>query len=135
METNSLPLLRGVMAGEYHCYSPEAVLSHCQPLDPDGPDAATGDRLAEKMRAAIEKHRAECIKAGLGDLEAAKDAANEAWMRILREMLDTPAQSIAGIAAKLRFVKEDMEIGASDIADEMAAGALADAERLAGDAT
>jgi hypothetical protein len=66
-------------------------------------------------------------------LYKAKDAAERAWEASVEKMVETPAISIAGLVVKLRHIARDLENCVEDSTTDLAASALADAVRLAGD--
>jgi hypothetical protein len=64
----------------------------------------------------------------------AEKAAYNRIKTIRRRVIETPATSIAGIAAKLRAAKDADDNGAHNESCDLAMSAFADAERLAGGA-
>lgn len=65
---------------------------------------------------------------------ALTDPAHDAWRNSIQAIAETQATSFAGLAIKLRLIAQDVEDGPTDFAEPLLAGALADAERLAGGA-
>lgn len=65
---------------------------------------------------------------------ALTDPAQDAWRASIEAISNTPATSFAGLAIKLRLIAADVAEGPTDFARALVAGALADAERLAGGA-
>ena len=51
---------------------------------------------------------------------------------LVEELIDTPAETVAGIAAKLRVVQNHFDGGESDWAHALLESAIEDADRLAG---
>ena len=49
----------------------------------------------------------------------------------MKSIATTPATTVAGLAVKLRFLVEGFDAGNTDYDEEIAQGALQDAERLA----
>lgn len=68
------------------------------------------------------------------DEEAIAEPATEAWRVSIRAIVDARAETFAGLAVKLRVLARDIADGPTDFTDDLIAGALADAERLAGGA-
>ena len=126
------PTMPSAIVGHWHCMSPNEVMRHCQPLDPDGPDEETGLAIVDDLGARRRDYEAARIDNGLGPLQDAMDTARDRYDDVLRAIAMTPAMTIAGLAVKLRLVKRDIDEGTTEYSDDLIDGAVADVERLSG---
>ena len=122
-----------VLAGRCHCVSEDGIRGHCQPNDPSGPNPAERDRLIALFRDQKARYRLAREKAGLKELDEANEAARARWHAVMKSIATTPATTAAGLAVKLRFIVEGFADGNTAYDQEIAQGALQDAERLAGE--
>lgn len=113
-----------------HCADESMVLARCRPDNPKGPSRKEGRRVWAEFHAtevAYEKRRREL---GLGPIDAEAKRSRRAWRRSMLALIAAPAQSVHGIAIKLRTIKDDFRDGHSSYSDRMLRSALRDAERL-----
>lgn len=92
------------------------------------------ERQAELIgvyRRRLAQRRQQSIAAGLRPFEVELRNAEREWRRAMQAIVTTPAISYAGLAVKLRLIKEEMEDGKTSHGDELAQSAYRDAQRLA----
>ena len=123
-----------IIVSNYECTSPRMILSACQPHAPNGPTAEEGQALAGQLRLKIRAYRRRRLAAGLGPYDREVEQAERAYYAGREALSTTPAITVAGLAVKLRMIRNDFRDGGSDHSGPILRSALRDAERLAGKA-
>jgi len=123
-----------VQVGNQECTSPSMVMACCQPNNPSGPTAEEGRKLAAELRRGIRARARRRLAAGLGPYDREVKDARRAWNGAMKAVADTPAITVAGIAAKLRIIRNDFLDGETGHSGSILRSAFRDAERLSGKA-
>jgi hypothetical protein len=121
--------------GERFLMSAEQIdRRHAKLLLDDRIDAAGTERLRQQRHAALTAYLSKCraidLAHGVDELKAQEDLADEIMMGIFDQIIETPALTFAGLAAKLRLanVYEEFTSGAAGLAQYLLTSALDDAE-------
>jgi len=125
-----LPQKPHVLIDGMWCTTPEELLARSRARMPDGATAATALLLADYLRQQIALYQTARLAVGLAAVDAADDEAYLAFRQARSALVATPSASLAGVAAKLRRLREEVKEGASDLARELTASMLSDIERL-----
>jgi hypothetical protein len=124
-----LPQKPHVLLNSASCTAPEELLARSRAETLAGASDATR-LLTIYLRQQIALYRAARSALGLAELDAEDDEAYAALQQARRALTATPSASLAGVAAKLRRLRDEVSEGASDLAREFTASALADIERF-----
>jgi len=125
---------RLLIFADQHCMTRANVLARCKPQNPDGPSLQEGERVWKEYAAEMAAYRARRRKLGLRPVDADIKKYRATWARALGTLARTPAQSVIGLAVKLRVIRDDFRDGEMIYSDRMLRSAVRDAERLAGKA-
>jgi hypothetical protein len=124
-----LPQKPHVLLNGAFCTAPEELLARSRVETLGGAPDATR-LLADYLRQQIALYQAARSALGLAALDAEDDDAYAALQQARRALTAAPSASLAGVAAKLRRLREEVSEGASDLARGLTASALADIERF-----
>ena len=91
---------------------------------------AERNRALAKLKRLEHDGRAKIKELGLASLYDASEEADRRYDSRFRQIVSTPAMSVAGLAIKVRLMACDISDGISVFGRRLATGAVKDAERL-----
>lgn len=112
------------------CHSRDTLLGLCRPLERNGPSITQGQRAVAELQARLDDQQRRQRKFSFEKINERQRRCRRDWQVTRNEIAHTPAQSVVGIAVKLRAVRRDIRTGETLFSYRILLSALKDAERL-----
>ncbi len=121
------PIVAAVEAGKYYCVTEPELRERCREQGME----ADEERLVGTFRERQAAYRKGRVEAGLKPLDDALAAASAHYSRHREMIATTPAQTVEGVAVKVRLLADSAENGSTGVEGEATRTALEALERLA----